>query len=248
MGVVGWREDKRKMSVQPYVMDIEKTEIWITCNEPLEGDGRAVRGFLGNMYRNRPEFHGHIGDRLIYRHPLIQYKIFGGSALVVGLKDGAYLLKAVPRLKFIEIYFKKHFIIKQSTTNLFVSFGLAENTVKYTFVTPWIGLNKKNYQRYLKLKEKRKNTTDMLNEILKANIISMCKSVGYTAKSEIKVKSDLKEVSAVEVKEGVRLTAFKGNFKTNFVIPEFWGIGGKVSLGYGTVKCINGGNILNGSN
>lgn len=219
-------------------MKLEKTEIWITCNVPLEGDGRAVRGFFGRMYRNRPEFHGHIGDSLIYKHPLIQYKIFGGSALVVGLKEGAYLLKAVPRLTFLEIHYNRYPIMKQSRSNLMVPFGLTENMLKYTFITPWLGLNKKNYRLYLKLKERREDASKKFNEILKANIISMCKSVGYTANSEIRVKSMLKEVSAVEVKEGVKLIGFEGDFETNFVIPEFWGIGGKVSLGYGTVKCM----------
>ena len=75
-------------------MKIEKTEIWITTEKALQpSDGRTVRGFFGNLYKNRPEFHGHIGDRLIYKHPLIQYKVFGGSALIIGLKEGAYLLK-----------------------------------------------------------------------------------------------------------------------------------------------------------
>jgi len=40
-------------------MEVEKTEIWITCEKPREGDGKAVRGFFGNLYRNRPAFHGH---------------------------------------------------------------------------------------------------------------------------------------------------------------------------------------------
>jgi hypothetical protein len=43
-------------------MKIEKTEVWITCDKPLEGDGNAVRGFFGNLYRDRPEFHGGIND------------------------------------------------------------------------------------------------------------------------------------------------------------------------------------------
>jgi hypothetical protein len=46
---------------------------------------------------------------------------------------------------------------------------------------------------------------------------------------------------AVEVKEDVKLITFKGEFEANFLIPTFWGIGGKVSLGYGTVKRKNGG-------
>jgi hypothetical protein len=30
-------------------MMIEKTEIWITCESPIEADGTAVRGFFGNI-------------------------------------------------------------------------------------------------------------------------------------------------------------------------------------------------------
>jgi len=29
-------------------MQVEKTEIWITCEKPLEGDGRGVRGECGS--------------------------------------------------------------------------------------------------------------------------------------------------------------------------------------------------------
>ncbi len=36
------------------IMNVEKTEIWITCKRPLECDGTAaVRGFFGNLYRNK---------------------------------------------------------------------------------------------------------------------------------------------------------------------------------------------------
>jgi len=41
---------------------IEKTEIWITCEQAIEGDGTAVRGFLGNIYKNRSEFQEHMGE------------------------------------------------------------------------------------------------------------------------------------------------------------------------------------------
>lgn len=222
-------------------MKIEKTEIWITCEKPLEGDGKAVRGFFGNLYRSRPEFHGHLGDKLVYKHPLIQYKVFGGSALVVGLKEGSYLLKAVPNLEYLEVYYQKCPVIKQNTSSVIVPFGLAGNMICYTFVTPWIGLNEDNYQRYLEFKERGENTRILLDRILVGNILSMCKSVGYTVNDTLRVKSRLEENMAVEVKEDFKLITFKGEFKTNFLIPTFWGIGGKVSLGFGTVKSKNGG-------
>ena len=43
-------------------MKIEKKEIWITCEQAIEGDGTAVRGFLGNIYKNRSEFQEHMGE------------------------------------------------------------------------------------------------------------------------------------------------------------------------------------------
>lgn len=220
---------------------IEKTEIWITTEKVLQlNDGKAVRGFFGNLYRNRPEFHGHLRDMLIYKHPLIQYKVFGGSALIIGLKEGAYLLKAVPNLEYIEIYFRKYPIKKQNNSSIIVPFGKSKKMVCYTFVTPWIGLNKNNYQLYLDLKMKGKDTRVTIERILVGNILSLCKSVRYSADEPVYVKSRLEEDRAAEIKD-VKLTSFRGEFETNFLIPDFWGIGGKVSLGYGTVKCNDGG-------
>ncbi len=41
-------------------MNLETTEVWLTTENPLEvSDGRAIRYFFGNLYKNRPEFHGH---------------------------------------------------------------------------------------------------------------------------------------------------------------------------------------------
>lgn len=223
-------------------MKVEKTEIWITCEKSLEGDGRAVRGFFGNLYRNRPEFHGHRGEDLIYKHPLIQYKIFGGSALVTGLKDGAYLLKAVPKLEYIKIYHQKCPILKQNVCETSVPFGLTDRTFRYTYQTPWIGLNEDNYENYLLLKHDQNKAHDLLERILIGNILSMSKSLSYIVKDKIQLKADLQENEAIMVKDNVELTSFKGEFETNFIIPEFWGLGKFSSRGYGTVRCINGGN------
>jgi hypothetical protein len=222
-------------------MMIEKTEIWITCERTLKGDARAVRGFFGNLYKNRPEFHGHLGERLIYKHPLIQYKVFGGSSLVIGLKEGAYLLKAVPGIEYLELYYQRYPVKKQNAVSVIVPFGLTDEMISYTFLAPWVGLNKENYQRYLRLRQRDSDTNNFLNKILIGNILSMCKSVGYTANDTIKMQSKLEESVTAEIKEDVELITFKGEFRTNFLIPDFWGIGGKVSLGYGTVKRKKGG-------
>lgn len=221
---------------------IEQTQVWITCDKVIEApDGSAIRGFFGRTYRNRPEFHGHRGDKLIYKHPLIQYKLFGGSALVVGLKEGAYLLKAVPKLKYLEIHYQKNPIVKQHTLADVFPFGLAENIIRYSFATPWIGLNGDNYESYLTLRKKPKDAHTLLERILVGNILSMSKSIGYIVKDKVQVKAKLEESETIKVKDDVKLMGFKGEFETNFLIPDFWGIGKFSSRGYGTLKCNNGG-------
>ena len=217
-------------------MKIEKTELWITCEWPLEfPDGKTLRGFFGNLYRNRPEFHQHNGNQLIYRHPLIQYNIIKKSALIVGLKEGSYLLKAVPKLSHLELYHQNYAVSKQRLCTAAISFGLTSNTIHYRFATPWIGLNERNYAKYLRIKHKKDLVNDLLRRILIGNIISMCKAVRYVAESKIEAVLDLKESGKIEIKQGVEMIAFEGKFEVNFEIPDFWGIGKSSARGYGTV-------------
>jgi len=223
-------------------MNLEKTEIWITTEKPLElSDGGAIRGFFGNLYQNRPEFHGHRGDSLVYKHPLIQYKVFNGFALIVGLKEGAYLLKAIPRLETLELYFQKYPILKQTTTTDAVHFGLSEeDMVRYSFVTPWIGLNEENYNKYISLRKNPAESKALLNRILVGNLLSMSKALGYVVENKIRVISRLEASQTIEAKEGVKLITFEGEFEANFAIPDLWGIGKFSSRGFGTIKMYNG--------
>lgn len=226
-------------------MKIEKTEIWITCERPLLfdtlRDGRAIRGFFGNLYKNRPEFHGHKGNELIYKHPLIQYKIFDGSALVVGLKEGAYLLKAMPKLENFEIYHEKYPILKQNIISNVIPFGLTTGMIRYSFVTPWIALNEENYENYLILRKKIEGADTLLERILVGNILSMSKAFGYEVKGKVQARAKVGEIGLINVKEGVDLLAFNGEFDINFYIPDFWGIGKFSSRGYGAVRRNYGG-------
>ena len=203
-------------------------------------DGRAVRGFFGDQYKSRPEFHGHLDGKLIYRHPLIQYKIFGGTPLVIGLKEGAYLLKAIPTLENMEIYRKQYPIIKQYTINNSQPFGLSGNVIRYSFISPWIGLNEENNIKYHATKSSS-DANALLDRILIGNLLSMSKSLGYSVDEKIHLISNLKVQESIEVKQGVKLLGFTGEFETNFIIPELWGIGKFSSRGYGTVRRVDGG-------
>ena len=217
-------------------MKVEKAELWIRCKEPLRfPDGRALRGFFGNLYRNKPEFHHHHGGELIYRHPLIQYKIVEDCALIVGLKEGAYLLKALPKLRCLELHHQDYAVLEQDLRTTAVSYGLTSDTICYRLATPWVGLNKKNHAEYLRIKHNRELVSNLLRKVLIGNILSMCKSLRYVAERKIEARPHFEESGRVKIKHGVEMIGFKGEFEVNFSIPDFWGIGRSSARGYGTV-------------
>ena len=223
---------------------IEKTEIKIECEQPLNfSDVAGIRGFFGNLYAQRPEFHGHRGSGFVYKHPLIQYKVIDSKGVIIGLKAGAYLLKAVSKLKYLELHYKKHTILKQNIYNSLIPFGLTEDMICYDFMTPWIGLNEKNYQIYIKLQKKTESVNTLLERILIGNFLSMSKALDYVVKGKIKTKVRLEENGFVEAKQGIKLLTFRGEFKTNFLIPDFWGVGKFSSRGYGVVMHNNEGDF-----
>ncbi|MFO8164809.1 MAG: CRISPR-associated endonuclease Cas6 [Desulfatiglandales bacterium] len=104
----------------------------------------------------------------------------------------------------------------------------------YSFITPWLALNKKSYEKYQRLGAwlKRKK---MMGRILVGNVISMSKGLGYTVPAPIEVRNlNLKEIQSCL--KGNPMLGFLGTFSINFEIPDYWGIGKSVSRGFGTVK------------
>jgi hypothetical protein len=217
-------------------MRIETSQIVITTEERLDGDkARAVRGFFGTLFNTVPAFHGHDGSGLIYRHPLIQYKVLNGSALLVGLKEGAYLLKAVPELQHVTLYGKQMPVVTQTRTDGAIDFGLCERLQGYDFVTNWIALNQANYATYGAIRDDEGAVNRLLTRILIGNMLSLSKAVGYVVDETIELDLSAQACEVAKAKFGVYLVGFSGRFCTNFVIPDNWGLGKFASRGYGTV-------------
>jgi hypothetical protein len=217
-------------------MRIETSQIVITTEARLHSDkARAVRGFFGTLFKTVPAFHGHDGKGLIYQHPLIQYKVLDGSALLVGLKEGAYLLKAVPEFERVTLNGKQVPVIIQTRTDGAIDFGLCERPLGYAFMTNWIALNQANYATYGAIKDDECAVNRLLTRILIGNVLSLSKAVGYVVDETIELALAAQVCDVVKAKFGVHVLGFSGRFWTNFVIPDNWGLGKFASRGYGTV-------------
>ena len=215
-------------------MKIDTTLLILKTNKKVKQETSKFRGYIGREFEKYPILHNHYGEgKFLYSYPLVQYQIMDGQASILGIEEGAEILKEIypkiTELKMGDSYYKveDHLIYDKE-----YDVNPLNEEIQYKFITPWIALNTKNYQQY-KQNRDWKERKIMLNKILVGNILSMAKGLGIIVNRRIHVKSNL-EPCSIEYKN-VNMLAFTGEFKVNFEVPEFMGFGKGVSQGYGTV-------------
>jgi len=211
-------------------------------NQMDQHDAPKLRGYIANQFPHYIELHHHLEkDRVLYKYPCIQYKVIKGIPIVIGINSGVKILQTiygfVDELKFegeTQIIYEKYITLKDEP------FGISREMVAYHFLTLWVALNEKNYQRYKFLG--RKGQVELLHRILIGNILSMAKSLQYVVIDEIKVNTRLKPVKTKL--KSIPMIGFTGEFQVNFNLPDYIGLGKSVSRGFGTIKRIQRGNRI----
>lgn len=207
-----------------------------TCDKAVKGTVDKLRGYFANKFEEYTLIHQHLNNYvLLYKSPLIQYKIFDGNPFVLGINEGANVLQRIHEdIKHLRIGHIEYQIIEKTIVLRTDYFGISENNNLYTFLTPWLALNEKNYEKYQKLGSWAKRKELLEKVILPGNIISISKSLGYTVPEPI--KANIKNMKEVPTKlKGTPMLGFLGTFSVNFEIPDYWGIGKSVSRGFGTI-------------
>jgi len=206
-------------------------------NSPNDLDIQAkdLRGAIARLYPNEILIHQHSEDGAVkYNYPLVQYKYISGKCLIVGINEGAKVINNLNLIGETVTFFRQEFrILKKDVLFHESPYGTTNVMLSYSFLTPWLALNEKNYEKYQKLGRwiERK---ELLESILIGNIISISKSLGYTVDEPITAKIiDMKEVNTRL--KGTPMLGFLGTFSVNFEIPDYWGIGKSVSRGFGTI-------------
>lgn len=220
-------------------MDLKILTITFEGNRLEKRDIPKVRGYIASKFPEYLEFHNHIGDnKFKYGYPVIQYKTFNGVPGVMAINEASKtLIQAFYEIDRIDLketvmdIVEKGYIVKKC------EFGTSDYMISYRFLSPWMALNQKNYNEYQKADEHGR--IDILKKILTGNLISMSKYFGYTVDKQIHVLVKLKP-GIVNYKNN-SMTAFLGEFMTNFHIPDYLGIGKSVSRGFGTVIRIKEG-------
>lgn len=197
-------------------------------------DTPKLRGAVASKFPGYSLLHHHIEkNRFIYQYPRIQYKIINDRPLIIGIEEGIDVLERIygqlGELQLGPCETELHSEVRIDVVDQL--FGDCEDLVEYRFVTPWLALNQKNYERFAT--GNKESNDKLLKSILIGNILSLAKSLGYKIENRVYAKPRLTG-SRVNFKNKSMITFF-GSFVVNFHIPDYLGLGKSVSRGFGTV-------------
>lgn len=181
-------------------------------------------------------FHNHLeGDKFRYAYPLIQYKRLGGKAAIVCVEEGVDIIGQF----LTEVNGTLNIGDRQVTchTDKIQPARILLQTWEEMFcyhISRWLPLNSKNYQLYQNI-EGVVERVSFLENILKANLLSMLKGLDIHLDKELILKMTEISDSYLIYNKGVRMMAFNADFKCNLSIPNNLGIGKNASIGCGIV-------------
>ncbi len=196
-------------------------------------DAHKLRGFVGSRFTS-PLFHNHDDQGgFRYRYPLVQYKIIGDRAHILGIGAGGdALCRLFLDLDHLEIEGRNIALREKQIIRGQKEFGWVAEPIGYSFLCPWLALNQKNHLTWQAAADEDRRS--LLERTLTANILSMAKGLEYFLSERIAIQG---RFSPVEVRfKNQPMIAFRGHFQTNFIIPDLLGLGKSCARGYGAVR------------
>ena len=210
----------------------QKIEI-CTATFGYDSDGKIspakFRGFMAHLFSNMPEFHHH--SESSYHYPLIQYKRVDKKIAIVGIGNYAEIVeKNMADIDHITTETQKIPVqnIQISRTTFTQKYGL----FGYRFVSPWIALNKQNYEKFKTLHGEQRKVE--LERILVGNILSLYKGLGIRLENRIEAKIQKQFIKKITAHSNP-FVGFYPHFVSTTNIPDNLGLGKSVSKGYGAI-------------
>ncbi len=202
----------------------------------------AFRGAIANAVG--PEFtlfHNH-DDRepggFIYRYPAIQYKRMGRNPLIVCVEAGVDEIHHLFQQPSWDIDLNGRPLTLAVADLRLHQYTLQAWETMFPFrLTDWLALNSANYARYQTLTTDA-DRTDLLERVLRGNILSMAKGLGWHIDREVRVRiRDASPMRLLRFKNQL-LAGFDVDFTTNVFLPDWIGLGKGVSVGFGVVHSL----------
>lgn len=206
----------------------------LVTDKPVRKTPYQVKGVFMKQYPEEdviPMLDGTYRERFLY--PRVQVKILNEQIYIVGLSEGVdsilSLVKRLETLDFGNITFQVHDVDLEEHDD---QFRPITKLIRYRFITPWVALNQTTGSRYRFLSNEER--VSFLNRLLGQNIVFLSREMGLELEDNVYTKVSLSSLFPKPVDEN-NWGAFSGEFRANFVLPNYLGIGNGITRGYGTI-------------
>ncbi len=218
----------------PQTSHIQYISTALTTDKPVRKTPYQVKGSIMKNYPKSeivPMLNGSYRKKYLY--PRVQVKILDEKIYFLGIAEGVSAVKSLidnfKALDFGNITFKiKDIIIDENGI-----FKQSDDINRYKFITPWVALNRTNIKKFSKTPSSQKRK--FLCELLTKNLIFLASEFKINLDKKILTDIELDDKSLSSFKEN-RDFGFEGSFLTNFILPDFIGLGNGITRGYGSIK------------
>ena len=215
--------------------DIKTTVLKLSTDKPVRKTPYQVKGVFIKKHAGEPITPMLDGTyRKKYSYPRVQVKILNEQIYIIGIKEGVEPVLSIPNkikeLDFGNITFAIN-DFEEETLNQ--QFALSGSLVKYSFLTSWAALNHVTGNKYRSTPFKKKKS--YLNKLLGTNLIFLAKEMGVAIKKGIYTKVEIPNLHPKSIDDN-KWKSFKGDFKTNIILPNYIGLGNGITRGYGTIS------------
>ena len=214
--------------------NIDSVVVRIITDKPVRKTPYQVKGVFIRQYPDQPVIpmlDGTYRDKFLY--PRVQVKILNEQIYIIGIHEGVEpvlsLIEKFDIFDFGNITFEIQNTDIEQGDQQFIP---TDRLIRYKFLTPWVALNQMTGGKYRFLTNQEKPS--FLNRLLGQNIVFMAKEVGVNLNNKVFTKVKVSSLFPKPVDDN-KWGAFMGEFKTNFVLPNYIGVGNGITRGYGTI-------------
>ena len=214
--------------------NIKSIVIKVITDKPVRKTPYQVKGVFMRQFPDEtivPMLNGSLRDKFLY--PRVQVKILNEQIFIIGINEGIEpVLKLAEKFKafdFGNITFEIESYEVEESENQFIP---SKKLLKYKFVTPWVALNHMTGGKYRFLGSQEKPS--FLNKLIGQNIVFLANELGVKLSDDIFTRVSLSSFSPESVDDN-KWGAFIGAFETNFILPNYIGVGNGITRGFGTI-------------
>jgi len=213
---------------------IRTTIARIITDKPVRKTPYQVKGVFMRQYSDLeivPMMDGTYRNRFLY--PRVQIKILNEQIYMVGINEGVDpIIELTERLDILDFGNITFQVFDTEVDTKDDQFRPVGRLIRYRLLTPWVALNQMTGSRYRFLNNMER--IGFLNRLLGQNIVFLAREMGIELQEKIFTKVNLTSLFPKPVDER-NWGAFSGEFRTNFLLPNYLGIGNGITRGYGAV-------------